>query len=117
MCRWVAYLGEAIRPEELLYAPEHSLIDQSTGSIFQADAMNGDGFGMGWYDGLHSPGIYRSTTPAWSDRNLRELCAHIETEVFIAHVRATTGSAVQETNCNPFRYGRWIFVHNGFVAR
>ena|ERR1700712_3376525 len=116
MCRWVAYLGNAIRPQELLYAPEHSLIRQSKTSNFHESALNGDGFGMAWYDGLPSPGLYRSTTPAWSDRNLREICAHIECEIFMAHIRATTGSAVQETNCNPFRYGRWIFVHNGFVA-
>jgi glutamine amidotransferase len=116
MCRWVAYLGSAIRPQELLYAPEHSLIRQSKTSKFNDNGLNGDGFGMGWYDGLPAPGVYRSTTPAWSDRNLREICAHIECEIFIAHIRAGTGSPVQETNCNPFRYGRWIFVHNGFVA-
>jgi glutamine amidotransferase len=22
---------------------------------------------------------------------------------------------VQETNCHPFRYGRWLFVHNGEI--
>ena len=23
---------------------------------------------------------------------------------------------MQETNCHPFRHGRWLFVHNGFIA-
>jgi predicted glutamine amidotransferase len=23
---------------------------------------------------------------------------------------------VQQTNCHPFRHGRWLFVHNGFIA-
>jgi len=36
--------------------------------------------------------------------------------MFIAHVRATTGTAIQETNCHPFRHGRWLFVHNGVIA-
>ena len=22
---------------------------------------------------------------------------------------------MQETNCHPFRHGRWLFVHNGFI--
>ena len=28
-------------------------------------------------------------------------------------MRATTGTAIQQTNCHPFRHGRWLFVHNG----
>jgi len=35
--------------------------------------------------------------------------------LFLAHVRATTGTPVQQTNCHPFRHGRWLFVHNGFI--
>ena len=27
--------------------------------------------------------------------------------------RASTGTAVQQTNRHPFRYGRWLWVHNG----
>ena len=34
----------------------------------------------------------------------------------MAHVRAAIGSPVQQTNCHPFRDGRWLFVHNGFIA-
>jgi predicted glutamine amidotransferase len=30
-------------------------------------------------------------------------------------VRATSLATVQETNCHPFRYGRWLFVHNGEI--
>jgi glutamine amidotransferase len=36
--------------------------------------------------------------------------------LFLAHVRAGTGTPVQQTNCHPFRYGNWLFVHNGYVA-
>ena len=41
---------------------------------------------------------------------------HIESPLFLAHIRATTGTAIQETNCHPFRHGRWLFVHNGVIA-
>ena len=37
--------------------------------------------------------------------------------VVLAHVRATSGTAVQQTNCHPFRHDRWLFMHNGFIAR
>jgi glutamine amidotransferase len=54
--------------------------------------------------------------PAWNDRNLRELAGHVESHLFLAHVRATTGTPVQQTNCHPFRYGKWLWVHNGLIG-
>jgi predicted glutamine amidotransferase len=53
--------------------------------------------------------------PAWNDRNLREIASHVESPLFLAHVRASTGAAVQQTNCHPFRYDRWLWVHNGLI--
>jgi len=116
MCRWLAYTGSPILLEKALYAPAHSLIDQSLHSRLGAEATNGDGFGVGWYDDAPAPGVFRSIEPAWNDQNLRELAGHITSGHFFAHIRAAIGSAVQPTNCHPFRYGRWLFMHNGFVA-
>lgn len=116
MCRWLAYFGDPIRPEELLYEPGRSLIEQSRRGTPDAAHTNADGFGLGWY-GLHDrPGLFRSVSPAWGDANLRELSAQIRSPLFLAHVRAATGTPVQQTNCHPFRHGRWLFVHNGFIG-
>jgi predicted glutamine amidotransferase len=116
MCRWLAYSGSPILIEELLYKPKHSLIDQSRHARLGVDTTNGDGFGVGWY-GAHSevPAVFRSIEPAWNDRNLREVASHVESPLFLAHIRASTGTAVQQTNCHPFRHGRWLWVHNGLV--
>jgi glutamine amidotransferase len=83
-----------------------------------AETTNGDGFGVGWYgiDDRTVPARYRSVNPAWNDVNLRELADHIESPLFLAHIRAAIGSPVQQTNCHPFRHGRWLFVHNGMIA-
>lgn len=115
MCRWLGYHGDAIRPEVLLYDVEHGLIMQSRRSVQMVNAINGDGFGLGWYGIREEPGRYRAPDPAWSDRNLREVAGQVEAPIFLAHVRASTGTPSQETNCHPFRHGRWLFVHNGFV--
>lgn len=115
MCRWLAYSGSPILLEKALYGQAHSLIDQSLHSRLGAEATNGDGFGIGWYDAAPTPGVFRSIEPAWNDQNLRELAAHISSGHFFAHIRAAIGSAVQQTNCHPFRYGRWLFMHNGFI--
>ena len=48
--------------------------------------------------------------------NLLELASEVRTRLFLAHVRAGTGTPVQQTNCHPFRYRNWLFVHNGHVG-
>jgi glutamine amidotransferase len=112
----MAWSGQPVIVEELLFKTPHGLIDQSLHSRLGVETTNGDGFGLGWYGAGDGPGVYRNVAPAWGDANLRELAAHIESHMFIAHVRATTGTAIQETNCHPFRHGRWLFVHNGVIA-
>lgn len=104
--------------DELLYRPEHGLIDESLHARMGAETTNGDGFGLGWYlpDMRDDPARYRGVDPAWNDANLRDLTRHIESPLFLAHIRAAVGSPVQQTNCHPFRHGRWLFVHNGLIA-
>ena len=115
MCRWMAWLGQPVLMDELLFKTQHGLIDQSLHSTMGAETTNGDGFGVGWYGAGEGPAMYHSVMPAWGDRNLRELAGHVESPLFLSHVRATSGTAIQETNCHPYRHGRWLFVHNGFV--
>ncbi|HET9139797.1 class II glutamine amidotransferase [Actinophytocola sp.] len=116
MCRWLAYAGSPVRLEDLLYKPDNSLVMQSRHSRLGVEPMNGDGFGVGWYGDRETPGVFHSIKPAWNDRNLRELSAFAKSGRFFAHIRATTGTAVQETNCHPFRHGRWLFMHNGVLT-
>jgi len=115
VCRWLAYSGSPIKLEELLVKRDRSLIDQSLHSRLGATTTNGDGFGVGWYGDGEEPRVYRSTHPAWNDRNLRELAAGISSRLFLAHIRASTGTAIQETNTHPFRYGNWLWMHNGLI--
>ena len=117
MCRWLAYSGSPIRLEEFLVKPARSLVDQSLHSRMGATTTNGDGFGVGWYteDGDGRPRTFHSIHPAWNDRNLREVAASINSPLFFAHIRASTGGAIQETNTHPFRHGRWLWMHNGAI--
>ena len=116
MCRWLAYLGTAIPPKDLLHDPEWSLIKQSRRQAPNMGLPHGDGTGLGWYEHRAEPALFRSITPAWGDNNLLELATEIRSPLFLAHVRATTGSPVQQSNCHPFRFRNWLFVHNGYVA-
>jgi predicted glutamine amidotransferase len=115
MCRWLAYSGAPILIREMLYEGPNSLVAQSLHSRMGAEPTNGDGFGVGWYGAPDTPGVFHSTEPAWNDDNLRELAGHISSPLFFTHIRAAIGSAVQQTNCHPFRHDRWLFMHNGYI--
>jgi glutamine amidotransferase len=95
--------------------PDHSLIDQSRFARQGVETTNGDGFGVGWYGGDETPGLYRDTHPAWNNTNFKHLSEHLRSGLFLSHVRAATGSPVQETNCHPFAFENWLFQHNGAV--
>jgi glutamine amidotransferase len=111
----MAWFGQSLLLEELIFNTEHGIVDQSLHSRLGAETTNGDGFGVGWYGVGEGPGVFRSVAPAWSDSNLRHLSAHIESRLFLMHIRAAIGSPVQESNCHPFNHGRWLFVHNGYL--
>ena len=113
MCRWMAYSGDPILAADLLFRPVHSLIDQSLHSRLGATTTNGDGFGIGWYGEGDHPAVFKSIEPAWNDENLREVSAQLRTRLLFAHIRASTGTPVQRSNCHPFRHGNWLFMHNG----
>ena len=116
MCRFLAYRGAPILLEDLVAAPTHSLIDQSLRATEARTTTNGDGFGLGWYGERDTPGLYREVHPAWSDENLRSICAQVRSRLFFAHVRASTGTATSRANCHPFAVGRMMFMHNGQVG-
>ncbi|MFF4356582.1 class II glutamine amidotransferase [Streptomyces sp. NPDC001604] len=117
MCRWIAYSGTPVLLSQVLLEPAHSLIDQSLHSRLGVETTNGDGFGVGWYarDTADTPAIVRDVGPAWNNRNLREVAQHVRSGLFFAHIRAATGTAVQQSNCHPFRHGRWMWMHNGMI--
>ncbi|WP_459984776.1 class II glutamine amidotransferase [Nocardioides sp. AN3] len=115
MCRWMAYYGDPILADDLLFRPMHSIIDQSLHSQMGATTTNGDGFGIGWYGEGPEPAIYKNINPAWNDANLHEIARQVRSPLLFAHVRASTGTAVQRSNCHPFRWGRWLWMHNGVL--
>lgn len=112
----MVYSGGPILVEDLLFKPKYSLIEQSLHSRMGATTTNGDGFGIGWYGDRQEPALFKSVDPAWNDANLRELTSQVRTPLLFAHVRASTGTPVQRSNCHPFRHGDWLWMHNGAVS-
>lgn len=137
MCRFMAYHGPPLCLDELLYRPHHSIVHQSTDAQERPEPLNGDGWGVGWYDKSLSPepAVYREVRPAWNDENMRRLSPLVETSLYFAHVRAASpGLAVHQLNCHPFPGGQHtledsrhrdeieegrqelLFMHNGTLG-
>ncbi|MDZ7904811.1 MAG: class II glutamine amidotransferase [Cypionkella sp.] len=116
MCRWAAYIGAPIFLDEIIARPENSLIHQSLDARQGHTPVNADGFGVAWYAHKPEPGLFRDVMPAWADANLGSLTQHVRARLFLAHVRAATGTATSRNNCHPFVHGIWSFMHNGQVG-
>jgi len=116
MCRWLAYSGPPVRPDTFLFDAENSLIQQSLSAQMAVTPTNGDGFGLGWYGGSPQPGLFRDVLPAWNDENLKCVAEQVECGLFFAHVRASTGAGISRSNCHPFRFENWLFMHNGQIG-
>jgi len=115
MCRWVAYNGEPVFLEEFVSRPCQSLVAQSRRCHEAKTEVNADGFGLAWYGERARPGVFRDIRPAWSDENLLSIAHQIRSRLFLAHVRASTGTATTRANCHPFAVDNWVFMHNGQV--
>lgn len=119
MCRLMAYLGPSIQMDSLLIKPEHSLVVQGyQPQEMTAGLINADGFGVGWYHPHRpvQPFIYKNIQPIWSDPNLLSLSRYIDSSCLLACVRsATVGQATQLSNCQPFQWGQYLGIHNGFI--
>jgi glutamine amidotransferase len=126
MCRWLAYKGRPIVVSHLVSDPNNSLVRQTLSlegfmplEHAPRHPVDGDGFGLGWYDLSISPEPARLVfaDPAWSNPNLQNLAHLLRTELLFAHVRAASPhSHVSISNCHPFKYGNWLFMHNGNLS-
>ncbi|NDE14808.1 class II glutamine amidotransferase [bacterium] len=117
MCRFLAYKGQPVVMDRLIYQPSNSLVQQSINAHEIEEPLNGDGFGIGWY--THHldprPAVFVSVSPAWSNRNLRNIAPRIESHCMFAHVRAASFGETSESNCHPFQFREFMFMHNGSI--
>ncbi|KZW01993.1 N-terminal nucleophile aminohydrolase [Exidia glandulosa HHB12029] len=126
MCRLLIYKGtRPIKLSHLLTRPAHSIINQAFDSRLRVDLrrpINGDGFGVGWYDSVYDeelgsqPCIFTSVTPAWNNENLTRLAEKIKSPLIFGHVRATTAGSLSLDNCHPWKHGKLMWMHNGGIA-
>jgi predicted glutamine amidotransferase len=91
----------------LLEAPDN-LVEQSK--------RNPDGTGIGVFEADGKPVVYKQPMAAWQDSQFATEAHELTSTTFIAHVRYSTGAAVELRNTHPFLQDDRIFAHNGVVT-
>lgn len=120
--------SEHYLPKLLPHGDEHELRDSPDQLMKMRNSLlNMDGLGIAWYtdsassyakdtDGLCAA-LYKSQSPPINDFNFNSICSNTETRCVFAHIRATSGSPVNQSNSHPFLFGSaHAFMHNGVVS-
>lgn len=125
MCRVLAYLGEPVLLDDLLFAPDNSLIRQSYAPQ-RLRMLNLAGFGLAAWD-PHSadaarPFVYHTDSVPVFDANLKALSQKVRAASVLAHVRGVEyggGANVGPQFLHPFLYpGTHVaLAHNGDLIR
>lgn len=125
MCRALAYLGQPVLLDNLLYQPDSALVKQSY-MPKMLHMLNLAGFGLKAWDresfDPDRPFSYSSTSLPVFDRNLKALAEKIRPTCVLAHVRGVAYSTEVEIslqNVHPFHFPgyRIALAHNGDLAR
>jgi predicted glutamine amidotransferase len=90
----------------LLEAPDN-LAEQSK--------RNPDGTGLGVFEADGEPRLYKQPMAAWQDSAFATEAHDLTGTTFIAHVRYSSGAALQVRNTHPFLQDNRVFAHNGVV--
>ncbi|KAI1300748.1 hypothetical protein EDD11_005949 [Mortierella claussenii] len=143
-CRMLLYKGrQPIQLAHLLTKPAHSIINQSFSSKTPLDGkrfINGDGFGVGWYESEQkctstlssssmatapaayltdsdssqaAPCIFTSVTPAWNNMNLIRLADKIKSSLIFAHIKRKVQEFISDEifhNVNGNTASEWAFA-------
>ncbi len=107
LCRMFGFRSAVpTRAHRSLVVAENALADQSL--------RHPDGWGIGWVvdDDAY---VVKSSNPAHACERFQRASSRLTSQTFVVHVRRATVGKVDHVNAHPFRFGRWLFAHNGTV--
>jgi len=124
MCRVVAYLGNPVLLDDLIFGPDNSVIRQ-TYAPQMLHMHNLGGFGMAAWDATShlpaEPFFYKVSDLPIFDTNLKASARKVRPHCLLAHIRGVPYSHLSHVgpdNIHPFRYPgfRLAMAHNGDLA-
>lgn len=110
MCRLFGFRSQVPSPVH------RSLVREKNALVVQSHE-HPDGWGIGWWtDGQKAPELVRGAGPAWEEEAFTRHAEMVSAAAVIAHIRKASVGPVRLENAHPFRWGRWLFAHNGTVT-
>ena len=107
MCRLFGFRSNVVS------RAHRSLIEAENAVETQAE-QHGDGWGIGYYLD-NEPYMFRAPQGAAGDQLFRALSVRLQSQTFLVHLRRATVGIIDTLNTHPFRYGSWMFAHNGTI--
>jgi glutamine amidotransferase len=92
--------------------PTHHSLVLAENALAQQSRRHPHGWGIGCFDG-HVPVLRRSAAAAFGDDDFDTTARYVRSHAVVAHVRKATVGAIDKRNAHPFRFGLWLFAHNG----
>jgi len=115
----VAYSGEAIKLEDIIFNFPHNLVVQSYApKELLVGNVNLDGFACGWYNRAvePNPAVYGTLLPLWADYKFPTIAKAVTSNVIFSSVRNATPPFPNElSSVLPLAIDKYLFLHNGFI--
>ena len=105
MCRLFGFRSNVVsRAHRSLISAENAVAQQAN--------YHSDGWGIGYYLGEDAY-LFRTSEGAATDEAFHRMGESLQSHTLLVHIRKATVGRVQPINSHPFRFGSWMFAHNG----
>lgn len=95
-------------------SPVHHSLARAENALRHQSREHPDGWGIGWWGpGAPEPKLVRGVGAAFAEDEFLRYAQMVSSTAVIAHVRKASVGPVQLDNAHPFRWGPWLFAHNG----
>lgn len=92
----------------------HRSLVEAENALGTQSLRHPDGWGIGYVTGDDAY-VVKSGRPAHDSPRFARACERLRSHTFVVHVRKATVGPVEPVNAHPFRFGRWLFAHNGTI--
>jgi glutamine amidotransferase len=107
MCRLFGFRSNVeSRAHRSLIVAENAMANQAS--------YHSDGWGIGYFID-DDPYLFRTSKGAAHDDSFRRFSEGLRSNTLLVHIRKATVGSIDPINSHPFRYGSWIFAHNGTI--
>ncbi len=109
MCRLFGF-------RSIIQSQVHRSLVHAENALAVQSRKHSDGWGVAYYI-AGNPHVIKSVVAAIEDQIFKHVSGVVASQTVVAHLRKATVGDVNTLNAHPFQFGRWIFAHNGEIAR